>query len=785
MGQLEYDNSAFYYFMIAMLSVYLVPGYFYTAKYVLSAFAPEKTTFRSKLEKEKATRMGTNLRGVDKLSSRMFVISSCILGATTLLFAYLVYLVSKDSSIASFDPYNILSLDRGATDKQIKKAYKLKALEFHPDKNIGDERAAQMFMMVAKAYEALTDEQAKENWEKYGNPDGKQSFEMSIGLPTFLMDGENHNVILLVYLLIMVIAVPVVVYMIYTNSQMYGENNILYATTGRYGQRMLRGKRAPRLGDMAEIYVMAAEFDEALSKKAEDSPTIQAMYAAFDKMNSDGGGAADKGGNKKKLSKASKAAAADDSKVFMAKPSKFLMDVKNGYKPTPERDGTPPNPDYFYRTLKGSLILHRHMGRAQVAAAASAGVPTLPPQWEKALNEMLVASPNMLKALIDMASEYPQLDPSARVTKFETTYEVMQFSQCLTQAIVPRGAIKKELAPFYQLPHVTAEEVAIISKQHSTLQDYIRVKFNTFCKEQRKSEPNLSTADLRQMWTKMGAAEKDRLEVDKSYVRVGLSNMDDEKVKDVNAVCDILPDVEVDVEWFVDDEDFIAQGDMVTLKVTLTRHHMADGASKPDPVHAPFFPLTKEEGWWVVLRATGKGWEQYAPWEMRMEKITDQGRKVVHEMKFPAPVTPPKAYQYTVHVISDSYLGLDHATPFDLQVEDASMAVQMKEESDDELVEEVPLEAFMGGNENIDSDLSESEEEEEEAEQARPSPKAQAAAKARAAAIAAKAAEADKGSDGLTAAQRKKKEARLKKKGGEDGDAVLVEAEDADENNLD
>ena len=72
----------------------------------------------------------------------MFVISSCILGSTTLRFAYLVNLVSKDSSIASFDPYNILSLDRGATDKQIKKAYKLKALEFHPDKNIGDEAKA-------------------------------------------------------------------------------------------------------------------------------------------------------------------------------------------------------------------------------------------------------------------------------------------------------------------------------------------------------------------------------------------------------------------------------------------------------------------------------------------------------------------------------------------------------------------------------------------------------------------------------------------------------------------
>ena len=29
-------------------------------------------------------------------------------------------------------------------------------------------------MLIAKAYEALTDETAKANWEKYGNPDGKQ-----------------------------------------------------------------------------------------------------------------------------------------------------------------------------------------------------------------------------------------------------------------------------------------------------------------------------------------------------------------------------------------------------------------------------------------------------------------------------------------------------------------------------------------------------------------------------------------------------------------------------------
>ena len=87
MAQLEYDNSAFYYFMIAMLSIYLFPGWILTTRYVIKAFAPEKTTHRSKLEKEKMQKMGSNLRGMEKLSSRFFVINACVLGATSLLFA--------------------------------------------------------------------------------------------------------------------------------------------------------------------------------------------------------------------------------------------------------------------------------------------------------------------------------------------------------------------------------------------------------------------------------------------------------------------------------------------------------------------------------------------------------------------------------------------------------------------------------------------------------------------------------------------------------------------------
>ena len=46
---------------------------------------------------------------------------------------------------------------------------------------------------------------------QFGNPDGKQSLEVSIGLPTFLLDKDNHNVILIVYLICLVVIIPTIV----------------------------------------------------------------------------------------------------------------------------------------------------------------------------------------------------------------------------------------------------------------------------------------------------------------------------------------------------------------------------------------------------------------------------------------------------------------------------------------------------------------------------------------------------------------------------------------------
>ncbi|KAK2716643.1 hypothetical protein QYM36_006953, partial [Artemia franciscana] len=71
---------------------------------------------------------------------------------------------------ANFDPYNIFGIDIGASNAEIKTAYKTKALVYHPDKETWDEI---LFMNLTKAYKALTDVTAKRNREQYRDPDVK------------------------------------------------------------------------------------------------------------------------------------------------------------------------------------------------------------------------------------------------------------------------------------------------------------------------------------------------------------------------------------------------------------------------------------------------------------------------------------------------------------------------------------------------------------------------------------------------------------------------------------
>ncbi|MEM9000957.1 MAG: molecular chaperone DnaJ [Bacteroidota bacterium] len=67
------------------------------------------------------------------------------------------------------DYYEILGVSKNATAAEIKKAYRKKALEFHPDKNPGDAKAEEMFKKSAEAYEVLSDQDKRAKYDQFGH----------------------------------------------------------------------------------------------------------------------------------------------------------------------------------------------------------------------------------------------------------------------------------------------------------------------------------------------------------------------------------------------------------------------------------------------------------------------------------------------------------------------------------------------------------------------------------------------------------------------------------------
>ncbi len=66
------------------------------------------------------------------------------------------------------DLYEVLGVERGATQPDLKKAYRRLAQEFHPDKNPDDKAAEEKFKEAANAYQILSDEEQRAAYDRFG-----------------------------------------------------------------------------------------------------------------------------------------------------------------------------------------------------------------------------------------------------------------------------------------------------------------------------------------------------------------------------------------------------------------------------------------------------------------------------------------------------------------------------------------------------------------------------------------------------------------------------------------
>jgi len=61
--------------------------------------------------------------------------------------------------------YDILGVSKSASHDEIKQSFRNLALKYHPDKNKNSDQSKQKFMQVVEAYEVLSDQQARKNYD--------------------------------------------------------------------------------------------------------------------------------------------------------------------------------------------------------------------------------------------------------------------------------------------------------------------------------------------------------------------------------------------------------------------------------------------------------------------------------------------------------------------------------------------------------------------------------------------------------------------------------------------
>lgn len=137
----------------------------------------------------------------------------------------------------------------------------------------------------------------------------------------------------------------------------------------------------------------------------------------------------------------------------------------------------------------------------------------------------------------------------------------------------------------------------------------------------------------------------------------------------------------VDVSFEVEDPEDITAGQPANLIVQLEREVDDDdeeAASPNKPVHAPFFPADKTENWWLVVG------EESTKSLLAIKRITF-GKAL--STKLPFVVPEQGKHSLTLNLICDSYIGVDQAPTFEVDVKEGEEESEEEEDGDDEMAE--------------------------------------------------------------------------------------------------
>lgn len=415
MAASEENSALFPIFILTIMALPLVP---YTIFKLFTAF--KKKTASINCQCSVCFRSGKYRKSIFQRISNFSTYSNLTLVLLWVVMAILVYYIKHISTeVQVFEPFSILGLEPGVTEAEIKKAYRRLSIQYHPDKNPDPEANKYFVDFISKAYQALTDPVSRENFEKYGHPDGRQGLQMGIALPKFLLeiDGASGGILLLGIVGVCII-LPLMIAVIYlSRSAKYTGNYVMHSTMYGYYVNM-KPSLAP--SKVMDLFVKATEYRELPVRRTDEEP-IQ--------------------------------------KLFVLVRSELNLDLKNIRQEQMK----------FFKQhpgwVKTELLIQAHLTRE---------TSELSPNLKADLKRVLELAPRLLEELMKM-TVIPR--PPQGHGWLRPATGVVELLQCLTQA-VPLSARKSTgsaegYAPFLQLPHFSESVIKKIArKKVRTFKDF-------------------------------------------------------------------------------------------------------------------------------------------------------------------------------------------------------------------------------------------------------------------------------------------------------------------------
>jgi len=271
-----FDDVAFYWFLMSVMVVVIVPmsySFLSTVQWRQSANWTRKVnSCKEKIDRNDRIRR-------KEMVSKLFGWRGIGFVVSWVLFLTLLAKLTtmQGEEMYSFNPFKILDIEEVSEPGEIKKAYRKKSLLYHPDKctDKGDGSCNDNFVKVAKAYEVLTNEATRENYEKYGNPDGYHGTSVTIGLPSWLTNKDNELAILVAYFVVLIVIIPTVVGLWWRNSSKFLEDGVMQNTAYRF-YRQVQEHTAAKF--MPGILSSAVEFAEGVPCKNTQADDLSRLH---------------------------------------------------------------------------------------------------------------------------------------------------------------------------------------------------------------------------------------------------------------------------------------------------------------------------------------------------------------------------------------------------------------------------------------------------------------------------------------------------------------------------